>query len=441
VSGIKDNRIDLARYCLYKEWFMDKKFVLFAVLAVQLGFSPEISARITKDDGSVQRHGSGTSGGGASWVCRDGVGKVTKAYLYDLYEGANDPTKNLTFIGSKETDPFKIARSALKKWKKSSPVSVIAPDVVDTISRALGLVERDRVNLKDKTKLPVKPDFTPTIVPSGGNCQFELSAFYDDSRIYNGHLGVLFIDPEIYNALTNVEQAALLVHEAVYKAMRILTGDTSSDETRKLVPAIFAVKDKAFAEYIANVEMPAPWLWSYFSDRIQSEDDKFMESYIKASEEEKQKKAAGLWTTDDEDVDSLPIRIAFDLNPTLMDLVLGGKSLICQTPNSTEKTIYKVAQVERRPAVGFCQKTSDGQCVLVGNDSAYERTSPNAHTVLQEPQFIFHEDGPDQTTMTIDSRDLLLKDAFEGKPIKAHYSFTGEFDGNDVDTDMTCVLE
>lgn len=181
--------------------------------------------------------GNGTSGGGASVVCRDQSGKIISAQLYDLYEAQNNSTHPVEILRNKEA-PQKQINEALQRWlergaSNSSWENTTEIDVA-TLRRTLGLVKRDWSPLRAGTRLPYTPDVNPSFLPKDSRCSLETTANYSDAK------NTLLVDMEIFSLLSPTDQAALLVHEAAYKVNRIFSHEVSSENTRRMVARLFS---------------------------------------------------------------------------------------------------------------------------------------------------------------------------------------------------------
>ncbi|HEY8269952.1 MAG TPA: hypothetical protein VIG33_03630 [Pseudobdellovibrionaceae bacterium] len=98
------------------------------------------------------------------------------------------------------------------------------------------------------TRLPFTPDATLPNLPSG--CSFVQIALYADD-------GVLYRDRYYWDRLTIQDQAALILHEGIYRGRR-LQGELMSDETRYIVGLTFA---RQLPEPIFKPMWNAPGSW------------------------------------------------------------------------------------------------------------------------------------------------------------------------------------
>jgi len=98
------------------------------------------------------------------------------------------------------------------------------------------------------TRLPFTPDATLPSLPSG--CSFVQIALFADT-------GVLYRDREYWDQLSIQDQAALILHEGIYRGRR-LEGEMNSDEMRYIVGLAFA---KQLPEPILKPLWSVPGAW------------------------------------------------------------------------------------------------------------------------------------------------------------------------------------
>lgn len=168
--------------------------------------------------------------GGNSVICKDSLAQVTKAEIFDLYEGR--VLKGLSFKES------------------STPYLDQARGIALNLSRVMNLLpdnEGGPVNLLEEnikhlvflpsgTGLKPVPDGAEFILPKG--CELTQTAnFHDFEHIY--------VDSDIWSILSETQKAALLIHETVYEFLRD-TGpkgsavEVNSIRARRAVALLFA---------------------------------------------------------------------------------------------------------------------------------------------------------------------------------------------------------
>jgi hypothetical protein len=363
--------------------------------------------------------GPGTSGGGASMVCRDSKGAITSAALYELFEAQNDPTQNLTIVESAAAPEAQI-QNVLGDWAKLKKEGTFKNDriagesQIATIQRALGLVKRDRVLMKAGTKIPLQSDIVPTILAKKAGCQLELTAYYDDKKLFNGHQGVLEIDGEIYGKLSNTHKAALLMHEAVYKMNRVLGNETTSENTRKLVAALFAKKNAAFTAYLANNLA-----------KVRSIDDLTLDLYAPQFEAAPNLVGGELWMKQ-------------DANTPAVDLILGGKKLDCSGADG--KHYFNVSKTENEEEAVFAS-SEDAKDWYAFGAGYFAAVAKDKHSSAGPAQLIMAHYDSDSYLVRFDLRSLTSAAAYmSGGKIAGHYVYENERDAGNVDEDVTCSL-
>lgn len=166
------------------------------------------------------------SHGGVGVACIDKEGKIISVQLLDLYLAGNiftlrESQKSVDEQVSSVLDQFK--QLELYHWE---------------ISTALGFVRRDLTPLKRGVKLG--------IIPRKGNlfslesaCQKGATPVEVTIANYTS-TGFLFVDMELYEKMTPTHQAALLIHEALYKIARVYSDDVNIQKIQQLVGYLFS---------------------------------------------------------------------------------------------------------------------------------------------------------------------------------------------------------
>ena len=173
--------------------------------------------------------GSGTSGGGTAVVCRNPqTGKIEGApELYELFEAEHDPLRHYHIQRGGEPMDAQI-ESVLNRVSNERGMDVL------TVRHALILVNHAWVLTDGQARINMLPDFVPTFLPKDPNCKLEVTAFYDDSN------ETVEVDSEIFGQMSSADQAALKLHEAIYKVNRTFAQDKNSDRTRSDVAGLFS---------------------------------------------------------------------------------------------------------------------------------------------------------------------------------------------------------
>jgi hypothetical protein len=193
------NDIDcLTQYANNHDGGCMKRWVLFATMMISL---------------NIYAAGAISGGGGKAVVCRDSNQKIISAETLDLYEGR--VLYNLN-----------IPSSPLPMWQ--------------LVDRALQVVD-DRMiysytyNVRDGMQIVHGSDLQPidddAAVAAPHNCRLEQVAnYFTDTKI--------LINGDIWDQMSPTSQAALILHEAVYKVDRMV-GAKNSFRSRHVVASLF----------------------------------------------------------------------------------------------------------------------------------------------------------------------------------------------------------
>lgn len=244
--------------------------------------------------------GGGGTGGGQGIVCRNDDGSVRTAELLDLAEARGYYSLNL--VTQPKNKPYlEIAReNALKldaaipgatpmgTWSLrsgDSPLqsgydvnpSAISPHLdrhnftKDTVEH----IDQNKKLIPGRLKIPPTTDAHPRILPSEKNCSIEQVALYTDGD------NEVHIVEEIWKELSNVDRAALLVHEALYRNLRSF-GETDSDRARKTVGHLFAgMKFNWVFEGVPLERFLVCWTeGGSFQFAVYPKDDKFIAQFL-----------------------------------------------------------------------------------------------------------------------------------------------------------------
>lgn len=167
---------------------------------------------------SLAHAGDKIGGGGAAVVCKNTAGQISSVKLLDLYQAELE--RSLKIPRSTRPKDTQIAK-ALSKLNK-----YLAFDVKDVISKIKVDYLPANITMSQKYDLGDSP------VQIEDNCFPEWVAYYgaDD------HLKIV---TKYYNKMSVTDQAALFVHEGVYKIARD-GEDKDSSRTRQIVGMIFS---------------------------------------------------------------------------------------------------------------------------------------------------------------------------------------------------------
>ncbi len=156
-------------------------------------------------------------GGGKTVVCRNADGSIHSAEILDLYEGrtihqlkyseSSEAWKNQAYLV--------LEKSGVSVWQ-SMPRSGIYDWFLNATQHL--------VFLPEGTKLKQIDDSFEAVIPVG--CVLEQTVNYvNDNQI--------LVDTEIWNALSETQKAALMLHEAIYRHLRS-SGEKDSRRARHL---------------------------------------------------------------------------------------------------------------------------------------------------------------------------------------------------------------
>lgn len=175
--------------------------------------------------------GVNSSGGGNAIVCRSadtsGTKQIVSATVLDLFEA--EAIDGLT-IPPRTGNAEDIAGELLKRLEEGNPEAFQNKPVYQSLTALLQSTLANIKVLKPGIGLSPIPNSLSPIVPKG--CATEQLAAYQPA-------GKLLIDGEIWAKLDELNRAGLLVHEVVYKWLR-LGGSTNSVRARKIVGALFS---------------------------------------------------------------------------------------------------------------------------------------------------------------------------------------------------------
>ncbi len=195
-------------------------------------------------------------GGGQSIVCRDDNGTVISAELLDLYEAKyfyllniQNPSveKNYLDVAIAKAAILDAALPAAYPVAKTTVTSGGQTEVNYQVSAGVFFqrengstplqlnvrkIDFEKLLIPGDISIPSIGDSNPRIIPKKKGCEIEQVAIYKD-----GTNEVRFVE-NIWNQLSTNDKAALLIHEALYRQLRLM-GDMTSDRTRKVIGHLF----------------------------------------------------------------------------------------------------------------------------------------------------------------------------------------------------------
>lgn len=144
-------------------------------------------------------------GGGKSVVCRNPDGTIRTAEVLDLYESRT------VFGLPYQESPVPWRRQAIEIFEASGIRTDIGQTPPSSIYDWFQNASSHLHFLPDGTSLKPIDDSLEVIVPKG--CLIEQTANYQNDRR-------ILVSTEIWNALSETQRAALLIHEAAYRHLR-----------------------------------------------------------------------------------------------------------------------------------------------------------------------------------------------------------------------------
>ena len=194
--------------------------------------------------------GGVSDGGGSAVVCRAADGSVQSAELLDLFEGR---IINGHSIGVDVARPYmEIAREVAAKIDKggvgrdltgvsritdssgttTTRMSLWGGDIsLDSMKWGLEAAAKMVRMLPEGVALKPVSDYTSPIVPK--NCAVEQLALFQDAP------NRLLIVSDIWNKLDDLNKAALMIHESLYRTLRFSDKEADSNRTRLVVALAF----------------------------------------------------------------------------------------------------------------------------------------------------------------------------------------------------------
>jgi hypothetical protein len=168
--------------------------------------------------------GNGSSGGGASVVCRDSNNRILSAELLDTFESTY--LYNLDIVHSSEDINLQI-KKALEKFTSEPFYKYTIIELIEHIKNKFQFLP-EGISLN----APIDLGESDGVLVREG-CRLEGLGFYNiDSN--------LRVAPATYNHLSKTDQAAFLLHEALYLYYRKVTSGNSSELSRRMNAMLFA---------------------------------------------------------------------------------------------------------------------------------------------------------------------------------------------------------
>jgi hypothetical protein len=176
--------------------------------------------------------GTWSSGGGNAVVCKAEDGSIASAELLDLYEGRY--INHLVYPASSEP----ALSQALAAARRISSIAFSGDRLAQTVQRV-----QSQIQFLPKG-FGIQPinDSDSVILPPA-NCQIVQVARYEPN-------GTIFVNADVWQLLSAQNQAALLLHEALYWELRLF-GEKNSKRARIAVATAFS--DRSIDAYDSGV--------------------------------------------------------------------------------------------------------------------------------------------------------------------------------------------
>jgi len=179
---------------------------------------------------------AGDSGhGGGGYVCpqKDGTTNVVLVDIWEANLRVHLANKSYSKIPLSDADLYKQVNEALIR------LSTVNKAFAEKVKKELQYIEQNYTEAPAYALISEPQDVSPDLGPRG--CKLKGVATYIDN-FWNGE-GVLWIDMKHFNNMHVTHQAALFVHEAVYKVLRERSLiEINSVNTRKIVGILFSSK-------------------------------------------------------------------------------------------------------------------------------------------------------------------------------------------------------
>ncbi|MBS1986296.1 MAG: hypothetical protein JST16_19205 [Bdellovibrionales bacterium] len=178
--------------------------------------------------------GNDVGHGGGAWVKRDSAGNVIDAQFLDLWEGP--VLEGLTMLKSQDNQAKQIEAALVKldRWN---------PAFSEQVRREYNDLSKILIYLPPDVGLAAPTDINSDLTYRG--YQLEGVAQYREASSSSPERQLL-INSELLNRLPPRDQAALWIHEAVYKVLRDWPNrDADSVRTRRLVARLFSTTQPA----------------------------------------------------------------------------------------------------------------------------------------------------------------------------------------------------
>ncbi len=175
---------------------------------------------------------------GGLWVCENSDLAITSSVLVDFYEAENE--FKWTLIQPAATDPWKIADDVRASLPARFPQQAAAwSAALDEVRTRFTYIQGE-LAVADDSKFRAKP--LPSLCRTGGGWQYRQFANWDD----RSNRGIIREDYWQSARISSLDKAGLLVHEAIYRWLRVNYNENDSIRARELVGVVFAENNAEF---------------------------------------------------------------------------------------------------------------------------------------------------------------------------------------------------
>lgn len=197
--------------------------------------------------------GGGLGNGGDAIVCRDRNGHITSAELLDYFEARVLRDLNPEF-GNESQSPDQRALVAVERLERRAPEAfrILREYVVSFLSETRMISDID---------LPDVPDSGEVLVPRG--CRVEQVAIQHEPRVTRDYR--YWINQEIWNAMSRLSRAGLILHEVIYR-VALQVGATNSIGVRHLN----ALMSSPEFDHISREEYTRAVIWAFQNNMVAS---------------------------------------------------------------------------------------------------------------------------------------------------------------------------
>lgn len=194
--------------------------------------------------------GSGVGNGGGLWTCRDAADALVWSELVDLSEARREFRLNILRQLPLNREGW--LRAVDAKLRQADPEYYAA------YRKQLAEV-RARFTLVPESDFTGTEDFKIRTRPEQSTCPGGTMPMNPEQLANFTHQGKLIVHQGLWlsNKLGEIDRAALLVHEAIYKLLRETQGDTDSAKAREIVGYLFSDLPLKRYAYLLKLAPPA----------------------------------------------------------------------------------------------------------------------------------------------------------------------------------------